>query len=236
MEDKYREAIKDLGFDLDELYKQESEQGLGMAGLGQFAYCSLESLSTLERPAIGYGIRYSFGSFEQKINALGQQIEVPDFWMSRGNPWEIARPDICYSIRFGGIVKPALNRHEPTDSKIWTEGDTVLAVAYDVPVPGYGTNHCNVLRLWHSAPTSEFDLHEFNEGNYFGAIANRQKAEQITKVLDYSDCSHQGLEHRLKQEYFFSAATAQDIIRAYKQNNKEWTSFTDQVAIHINDT
>lgn len=239
LEDKFRFALKNLGMDLDDLYKEEKEQGLGMAGLGQFAYCTLESLSTLQRPAIGYGIRYSYGSFEQRINALGQQIEVPDFWQSRGNPWEIPRPDICYRIRFGGKVSPisdSQSDNTPTSNKLWTEDECVLAVAYDIPVPGYDTMHCNTLRLWQAKPTSEFDLKEFNEGNYFGAIDSRQKAEQITKVLDYSDCSRTGQLHRMKQEYFFSAATAIDIVTSYKISNLNWTNFIDQIAIHINDT
>ena len=208
-----------------------------MEGLGQFAYCALESLSTLEKPAIGYGIRYSYGSFEQKINALGQQIEVPDFWQSKGNPWEIPRSDICYTIRFGGVVNlSAESDNSPTSCKVWEEGECVLAMAYDIPVPGYDTKHCNTLRLWRSMPISEFNFTEFNDGNYFGAISNRQEAEQITRVLDYIDSSYTGLEHRLKQEYFFSAATAKDIVVEYKKNNKDWQSFLDLNAIHINDT
>jgi len=134
-------------------------------------------------------------------------------------------------------VKPASESDTTaTASKTWYDGECVLAVAYDIPVPGYDTKHCNILRLWRSEPTSEFDFDEFNEGNYFGAIASRQKAEQITKVLDYSDCSCDGLLHRLKQEYFFSAATAHDIIENHKRKNKNWTNFLDQNAIHINDT
>jgi len=209
-----------------------------MAGLGRLAACILESLTCLEVPAWGYGIRYDYGSFNQKIDENGVQVEVPDWWYRKGNPWEIPRQDVCYTVRFGGTTREHSGSPQSDFSKIWEGGVVVLAMAYDTPMPGYNTFNCNNLRLWRSKPTEEFDLAAYNEGDYYGAIADRQSAEEITRVLCYTDQSDAGRELRLKQEYFFCAATVRDIVNRFKQSHtaSDWNNFADENIIHINDS
>ena len=157
-----------------------------MAGLGVTTASHLESKASREEPAYGYCIRYDYGSFEQLFDSEGNQFERPDFWSSQGHPWEIPRQDVCYKIRFGGTIKKKAD--SPSDKSMsWDSTDTILAMAYDIAVPGYDTKHCNCLRLWRAKPISEFDLELFNEGEYYKAIECQMNAELITSVLDYSD-------------------------------------------------
>lgn len=195
LEDKYKAALMDIGFEIEELYEQETDAGLGNGGLGRLAACFLDSLATLEIPAWGYGIRYDYGIFKQEIKD-GKQVEIPDYWLKRGNPWEIERPDVIYPIRFGGYTKKSWDNG--VERAEWLGGELVIAQAYDTPVPGYNTYNTNNLRLWRSRPYNEFNLDQFNKGDYFGAIGERQSAEYITSVLYPNDSSEQGKELRLK--------------------------------------
>ena len=148
-----------------------------MSGLGRLSVCMMEGLTTQSVPVIGYGLRYDYGSFIQRFDENGEQIEIPDFWASKGIPWEIARQDVCYKIQFGGRVQP-LDGPSPSDfASQWISDDTVLAVAFDNPIPGYKTLVCNVIRLWKAMPTSEFDLQIFQEGKYYESVAAKQHAE-----------------------------------------------------------
>lgn len=186
MEEKYKDALMDIGFEIEELYEQETDAGLGNGGLGRLAACFLDSLATLEIPAWGYGIRYDYGIFKQEIKD-GKQVEIPDYWLKRGNPWEIERPDVVYPIRFGGQTKKTWDNG--VERSEWFGGELVIAQAYDTPVPGYNTYNTNNLRLWRSRPYNEFNFDQFNKGDYFGAIGERQSAEYITSVLYPNDSS-----------------------------------------------
>lgn len=196
IEPNYKDALMDIGYKLEDLYEQEQDPALGNGGLGRLAACFLDSLATLEIPAWGYGIRYDYGIFKQGI-IDGYQVESPDYWLSRGNPWEIERADVTYQVRFYGHVKKY--NEGGIERGIWEGGDIVVAQAYDTPIPGFNTFNTNNLRLWRSRPCNEFDFRQFNAGDYHGAIAERQKAEYITSVLYPNDNSEQGKELRLKQ-------------------------------------
>jgi len=233
VEGKYREALEDLGFKLEDLYEEEVDPGLGNGGLGRLAACFLDSLATLDYPAWGYGIRYDYGIFRQKI-VRGYQVEVPDFWLSQMNPWEIERSDVSYDIHFGGHVeKHWMDGHEKS---VWKPMQTVKAVAYDTPIPGYDTFNTINLRLWKSRPTNEFDFQSFNMGDYFAAIEDRQNAELISSVLYPNDSTQGGKELRLKQQYFFCSATIQDILRRFLKKNRCWEELPEKAAIQLNDT
>lgn len=227
----YEAALKELNLDLNKIYLQEVDPALGNGGLGRLAACYLDSMATLELPAWGYGIRYNYGLFKQKI-VDGRQVEIPDYWLTRGNPWEIERIDVTYKIGFYG------KSNKISDIKgQWTPSETVIAMAYDIPVQGYNTFNTNNLRLWKSCPSYEFDLNSFNSGDYFQAVAERQKAETISSVLYPNDSKIEGKALRLKQEYFFISATLQDIIRRFrKKRSHNWKNFPEKVAIQLNDT
>jgi glycogen phosphorylase len=195
MEDKYKSSLMDIGYKLEDLYEQESDAGLGNGGLGRLAACFLDSLATLEIPAWGYGIRYDYGIFKQVIKD-GKQVEVPDYWLKNGNPWEIERPDVIYPVRFFGHVRKWMDNG--VERAEWEGGEVVMAQAYDTPVPGYNTYNTNNLRLWRSRPCNEFNFDQFNKGDYFGAIGARQSAEYITSCLYPNDSSEGGKELRLK--------------------------------------
>lgn len=233
MERNYREALLDIGYDLERLYDEEVDPALGNGGLGRLAACFLDSLATLEVPAWGYGIRYDYGIFKQEIRE-GYQCEIPDFWLSGGNPWEIERPEVKYPIRFYGYTE----QYEDNGVKRaeWKGGEIVMAKAFDTPIPGYNTFNCNNLRLWKSLPATEFDFESFNKGDYFSAVESRQRAEYITSVLYPNDNSESGKELRLKQQYFFCAATVRDVIRRFKKNNPDWNDFPKKAALQLNDT
>jgi len=234
LESRYRDALMEVGFNLEELYEEEVDPALGNGGLGRLAACFLDSLATLDYPAWGYGIRYDYGIFRQKI-IHGFQVEVPDYWLFRINPWEIERSDVAYDVHFGGHTT---KYWEGSVERVrWNPSETVVAVAYDTPIPGYDTFNTINLRLWRSRPTNEFDFQAFNSGDYFRAIEARQKAEFITSVLYPNDATDSGKELRLKQQYFFCCATIQDVIRRFrKKEGRSWEELPERVAIQLNDT
>ena len=233
MESQYREALAEMGYKLEELYEEEVDPALGNGGLGRLAACFLDSLATLDYPAWGYGIRYDYGIFRQKIYK-GYQLEVPDYWLSQMNPWEIERSDVSYDIYFYGHVETYQEAGQ--EFKRWVPGEVVKAVAYDTPIPGYDTFNTINLRLWRSRPGSEFDFASFNRGDYTKAIEARQRAEYITSVLYPNDSTDSGKELRLKQQYFFCAATIFDVIRRFQKRKREWEELPDKISIQLNDT
>lgn len=234
VENNVSKALEDLGLSLEELREVESDAGLGNGGLGRLAACFMDSLATLEIPAYGYGIRYDYGIFRQKI-VRGYQIEEPDEWLRRQHPWEIARPEYTYRVKFGGKVAQRNNRAGKLVVD-WVDTEDVLATAYDTPVPGYGNKTVNNLRLWSARATDEFDLDFFNKGNYFAATSKKTESESISKVLYPNDNSPEGRELRLKQQYFFVSASIQDILRRFKREHSDFKKLTDVATIQLNDT
>ena len=232
--DQTGEALKEMGLDIDELRDCESDAGLGNGGLGRLAACFLDSMSTLGIPAHGYGIRYEYGIFNQKI-VNGNQVEYPDEWLSRGNPWEFARPEYTAKIKFYGHTYATQDERGRMAIK-WVDTDDVLAMPYDTAVPGYRNNVVNTLRLWSARSSEEFDLSYFNDGDYERAVYDKMLTENISKVLYPNDNISQGRELRLKQEYFFTAASMSDIIRRFKIENKDFRTLPDKVVIQLNDT
>lgn len=229
-----KNALEELGFDIEELREQEKDAGLGNGGLGRLAACFLDSMASLGIPAHGYGIRYDYGIFRQKI-INGCQVESPDEWLKLGNPWEIARPEYTVTVKFYGKTSTVRNK----DGRFiveWKDTQDVLAMPYDIPVPGYKNDVINTLRLWSARSTEEFDFKDFSQGDYEGAVYNKVNSEVISKVLYPSDFTMQGKELRLKQEYFFTAATISDIIRRFKEENGDFRDFPDKAAIQLNDT
>ncbi|XP_015276093.1 PREDICTED: glycogen phosphorylase, liver form [Gekko japonicus] len=231
------EAIYQLGLDIEELEEIEEDAGLGNGGLGRLAACFLDSLATLGLAAYGYGIRYEYGIFNQKIRE-GWQVEEADDWLRHGNPWEKARPEYMLPIHFYGKVE-----HTQTGVR-WVDTQVVLALPYDTPIPGYMNNTVNTMRLWSARAPNDFNLRDFNVGDYIQAVLDRNLAENISRVLYPNDNFFEGKELRLKQEYFVVAATLQDIIRRFKASKfgstesvrTAFDSFPDQVAIQLNDT
>ncbi|KAJ5561619.1 hypothetical protein N7535_003919 [Penicillium sp. DV-2018c] len=234
MKDAARDGLKDLGFRIEDVINQEQDAALGNGGLGRLAACFLDSMATLNYPAWGYGLRYRYGIFKQEI-VNGYQVEIPDYWLDN-NPWEFPRHEITVDIQFYGNVK----KYQDERGKIvhsWEDGEIVQAVAYDVPIPGYGTKTTNNLRLWSSkASSGEFDFQKFNAGDYESAVADQQRAETISAVLYPNDNLERGKELRLKQQYFWCAASLSDIVRRFKKTKRAWSEFPDQVAIQLNDT
>jgi starch phosphorylase len=229
------QAIRELGFDLEELEETEIDAGLGNGGLGRLASCFLESMATLDLPANGYGMRYEFGIFHQHFKD-GFQVEEADNWLKHGNPWEIPRPEHLHPIKFYGRVKHQAHP-DGKETYDWVDThDNVMAMAYDILIPGYKCQTVNSLRLWGARSTEEFDFQHFNEGDYIQAVSEKQKNETISKVLYPNDKSIQGRELRLKQEYFFVSASLQDIIQRYKNLHSNFDLFSDKVAIQLNDT
>ncbi|MFH0764221.1 MAG: glycogen/starch/alpha-glucan phosphorylase [Candidatus Omnitrophota bacterium] len=234
LEREAQAALKELGFDIGELSEKELDAGLGNAGLGRLAACFLDSMATLRIPAHGYGIRYEYGIFNQKISN-GYQVEHPDEWLRLGNPWEFQRSEYTVKVRFYGR---AYMGHD-NDGKLrahWVDTDDVLATPYDIPVPGYRNDTVNTLRLWSARSSEEFDLSYFNDGDYERAVYNKVLTENISKVLYPNDNVSQGRELRLKQEYFFTAASLADIIRRFKAENSDLEKLPDKAAIQLNDT
>ena len=232
--DTFAEGLADLGFRMEDVVSQEHDAALGNGGLGRLAACFLDSMASLNYPAWGYGLRYRYGIFKQEI-VDGYQVEVPDYWLDF-NPWEFQRHDITVDIQFYGHV----NRWQDDEGKqqsSWEGGEIVQAVAYDVPVPGYKTGTCNNLRLWGSkAASGEFDFQKFNSGEYESSVADQQRAETISAVLYPNDNLERGKELRLKQQYFWCAASLYDIVRRFKKSKRAWNEFPNQVAIQLNDT
>ena len=233
LESKYRDALMEMGYVLEDLYEEEAEPALGSGGLGRLAACFLDSLATLDYPAWGYGLRYDYGMFRQMMYK-GYQLEVPDNWLSHINPWEIERTDVSYEIPFYGRVE--ICEDQGVQRKFWIPGEVVRAVAFDTPIPGFDTFNTINLRLWKSRPSNEFDFQSFNQGDYHQAIEARQRAEFITSLLYPNDNTEAGKELRLKQQYFFCAATLKDVLRRFLKKQRRWEELPDKVAIQLNDT
>ncbi|MBU4304157.1 MAG: glycogen/starch/alpha-glucan phosphorylase [Candidatus Omnitrophica bacterium] len=232
--DEAREALNAMGLDIETIYNQESDAGLGNGGLGRLAACFLDSMATLEIPAHGYGIRYDYGIFLQRI-IDGYQLELPDEWLKLGNPWEFARPEYTVKVRFYGKTHTFHDRQGKL-RVIWSDTKDVLAVPYDMPVPGYKNDVINTLRLWSARSAEEFDFEYFNDGDYERAVYDQVFSENISKVLYPNDIIIQGKELRLKQEYFFTAASVSDIIRRFKADNHDLRQLPEKAAIQLNDT
>ncbi|MCB5287931.1 MAG: glycogen/starch/alpha-glucan phosphorylase [Candidatus Cloacimonetes bacterium] len=235
--DTYNESydmLKERGYSLEDIAELEPDMGLGNGGLGRLAACFLDSMATSAYPGYGYGIRYEFGIFRQNI-VNGYQREVPDHWRKKGCPWEIKRPEITYRVRFGGKVKV---EEQNGDGPIycWIDTEDVMAVAWDIPVPGYKVDNVNNLRLWEATATDEFDFEYFNNGDYVKAVEQKNISENISKVLYPNDNKHLGKVLRLKQEYFFVSATLQDIFSHWKRDHDGFAGFADKISIQLNDT
>lgn len=229
-----RELLKKDGYNLEEIKEYEHDMGLGNGGLGRLAACYLDSMATLQLPAFGYGIRYEYGIFAQEIEN-GYQVEYADYWLRNGNPWDILRRSLQYRVKFYGRVEKKVYP-DGTYYFDWVDTDDVLAVAYDVPVPGYKVKNVNNLRLWQAKAVSDFEFSDFNRGNYVEAVAKKNDSETISKVLYPNDTYVEGKFLRLKQQYFFVSATLQDIIRKFKINHDNWEDFPEKVCIQLNDT
>ncbi|GCE98972.1 non-essential glycogen phosphorylase [Zygosaccharomyces mellis] len=230
-----KKGLDDLGFNLETVLKREPDAGLGNGGLGRLAACFVDSMATKNIPAWGYGLRYEYGIFAQKI-INGYQVETPDYWLNSGNPWEIERTEIQVPITFYGYVDRANGDTTTLSASQWVGGERVLAVAHDFPVPGFKTNTVNNLRLWKAKPTTEFDFAKFNSGDYKNSVDQQQRAESITAVLYPNDNFTEGKELRLKQQYFWCAASLHDIVRRFKKSKRPWREFPDKIAIQLNDT
>ncbi|MDR3623775.1 MAG: glycogen/starch/alpha-glucan phosphorylase [Chlamydiales bacterium] len=228
------DAIKDLGYDLEEMSYIEWDAGLGNGGLGRLAACFLDSMATMGLPAYGYGIRYEYGIFYQKIEH-GYQIETPDNWLRYGNPWEVGRPEYLYPVYYGGRVHQFMDEKGILRNQ-WVDREEVVAMAYDTPIPGYNNRSVNTLRLWSAKSSRGFDLNYFNHGDYIRAVEDNNRTENISRVLYPNDNMFVGRDLRLRQEYFLVSATLQDIVRRYKKHHKTLDAFADKVAIQLNDT
>jgi len=228
------QLLADFGFNLEEFLELEPEPGLGNGGLGRLAACFVDSLAALDLPAVGYGIRYEFGIFRQTF-VDGWQVEQPDTWLLRGNPWEFIQPDDMIEVGFGGYTE-----HVPIGggrlSVRWVPGQKVMGEPCTTLVPGYGTDTVNILRLWRARGAAEFDFQMFDTGNYAQAVEQKIYSENISKVLYPNDGTPQGRELRLRQQYFFVACSLHDIIRRFRLRNRDWSTFPDKVSIQLNDT
>ncbi|MBQ9431299.1 MAG: glycogen/starch/alpha-glucan phosphorylase [Kiritimatiellae bacterium] len=232
MEDICDKALKDFGINWNELRDMESDAGLGNGGLGRLAACFLDSLSTLNIPAMGYGLRYDYGIFKQTIRN-GQQIEEPDNWLKNGYPWEIARPEYAQTVQFGGRVEYQIVNGRNVWR--WVDTEKVIGLPYDLPIVGYN-EVVNNLRLWSAKADDEFRLEEFNKGSYVEAVEAKVLAENLTKVLYPNDNIDTGKELRLRQQYFFVSCSIQDILRRFLQENSDWDLLPEKAAIQLNDT
>jgi starch phosphorylase len=227
--------LKSLGVEMEALADKEHDAGLGNGGLGRLAACFLDSCATLQLPVMGYGLRYEYGMFHQRIEN-GYQVEEPDHWLRDGNPWEMERPELGVKVRFGGRTE-----HYP-DSRggwrvRWTHTEDVTAIPHDVPIPGFRNGTVNTLRLWRAAATETFNLSEFNAGSYTEAVAQKNVAENITMVLYPNDASENGKELRLRQQYFLASASLQDVLRQWERSHgRDLGTFADKVCFQLNDT
>ena len=227
-----RDALKEYGIDWNSLRDYESDAGLGNGGLGRLAACYLDSMSTLDLAGMGYGLRYDYGIFRQKI-VNGCQVEEPDHWLKDGYPWEMARPEYAQTVHFGGHVECATIKGR--QQWRWVPDETVEGLPYDLPIVGYN-NAVNTLRLWSAKAVDEFDLADFNKGSYVEAVETKVLAENLTKVLYPNDNTTAGKELRLRQQYFFVACSLKDILRRYRETNDGWDALPDKVFIHLNET
>jgi starch phosphorylase len=229
------EALVGLGVDLDDIEALEPDAALGNGGLGRLAACFMESMATLQIPAYGYGIRYVHGLFRQEI-AEGAQVEMPEDWLSHGNLWEFERREAAYEIGFGGMVSLEPAKDNGPGRQIWKSQEKVMAVAYDTPIVGWRGHRVNTLRLWSAQAIDPIRLDAFNRGDHVGALADRTKAETITRVLYPADSTPAGQELRLRQEYFFVSASLQDLMRRHVQQFGTFANLPEKVAIQLNDT
>ena len=234
LEQQCREAMDSLGLDWNRLRDYEMDAGLGNGGLGRLAACFMDSLATLNLPATGYGLRYDYGIFRQRI-INGEQREEPDNWLKYGYPWEIQRPEYACLIGFGGHVEHYTGR-TGRDEWVWVPAQQVQAVPYDLPIVGYKGKTVSTLRLWSAKATNEFSLDEFNRGDYVEAVEAKVLAENLTKVLYPNDSTTQGKELRLRQQYLFVAASVHDILRRFREEGHEWRHLPKYVFIQLNDT
>src|SRR6201997_2067542 len=235
IEEAARSALADIGLDLDEVLACEEEPGLGNGGLGRLAACYLDSLATLERPAIGYGIRYEFGIFDQEIHD-GWQIEQTDNWLDSGNPWEIAKPDVNYLVKWGGYSEH-FKDDAGNDRVRWVPGRLLKGTAYDTPIQGYGVNKCNVLTLWRARAVKSFALEAFNTGDYYGAVEDEVMSETVTKVLYPNDEPEAGKQLRLLQQYFFVSCSLQHVLHIMDDlADVSVKELPQRFALQLNDT
>ena len=232
--DEVRQACVEAGIDLDKVTELEFDAALGNGGLGRLAACFLDSMATIGLPGYGMGIRYEYGMFNQKIED-GWQVEHPDNWLRYGNPWEFPRPEVLYPVKFHGHVVQYCDEGG-TPHHHWIETEDVMAMAYDTPVPGYGLNTVNNMRLWSAKASRDFDLKYFNEGNYIKAVEDKNESENLSKVLYPDDTTNMGKELRLKQQYFFVSASLQDILYRFRKHHETFDELPDKVAIQLNDT
>jgi starch phosphorylase len=234
IEEEARQAVSELGLNLDELLAQEEEPGLGNGGLGRLAACYLDSLATLERPAIGYGIRYEFGIFDQEIRD-GWQCEITDKWLHSGNPWEIEKPETVYHVGFGGHTE-SWKDEEGRYRVRWIPNEVIKGTAYDTPIQGYRVNTCNTLRLWSAEATESFDFQAFNTGDYYQAVGEKVRSETLTKVLYPNDEPEIGKRLRLAQQYFFVSCSLQDMLHFLDLAGGQTRNFSRYFAVQLNDT
>ena len=233
LEKDYKEALFDLGMKIEEIYDKEKDPALGNGGLGRLAACYIDSMTTLNYPGYGCGIRYEYGIFKQVIENY-EQKELPDYWLAKGNPWEIMRLDTKFKVKFYGYCRDIIKNGKKV--RKWQGGEEIIAVAYDTIIPGFNTYNCNTLRLWKSFPNEEFDFDQFNRGEHKDALNDLNEASYITSVLYPNDNTLEGKELRLKQEYFFASATVQNIVKMFKELNKPWKEFPKYNCIQLNDT
>ncbi len=235
VQDNAAHALRAFGLALEEVAEAEHDAGLGNGGLGRLAACFLDSCATLQLPVRGYGIRYEYGMFRQEI-AGGEQVEEPDHWLRNGNPWELERPEYAQRVQFGGRT----DFYRDPDGALrarWVDSHDVLAVPFDVPIPGYRNDTVNTLRLWKAAATDEFDLGEFNAGSYPESVSAKNDAEQITMVLYPNDASENGKELRLKQQYFLASASLKDVLRRWvRTHDADFGRFAEKHCFQLNDT
>ncbi len=234
MEQPLRKSLQALGQNMEVVEEAEIDAALGNGGLGRLAACFLDSMATLDLPGQGYGIRYEYGMFNQRIKK-GEQVERPDNWLRFGNPWEFQRPEHMYAVRFFGNVIHFPDENGNVEHH-WVDGETVMAMAYDVPIPGYKTETVNNLRLWAAKAAREFNLDSFNAGDYLSAVYDKNISESLSKVLYPNDSSAVGKELRLRQEYFFVSASIQDILSHFLTDHSDWNQLPEKVAIQLNDT
>ncbi|MEI9404162.1 glycogen/starch/alpha-glucan phosphorylase [Mesorhizobium argentiipisi] len=230
-----REALSSLGVDLDLIAGLEPDAALGNGGLGRLAACFMESMATVDIPAHGYGIRYANGMFRQEIHG-GWQVELPETWLDHGNPWEFERRERSFEVGFGGSVESITSKDGRIERHVWRPTEHVLAVAYDMPVAGWRARRVNTLRLWSGMPIDPILLDKFNAGDHIGALAESNKADALSRVLYPADSHVAGQELRLRQEYFFSTASLQDIVQRHLSQYGDLKSLPDKAAIHLNDT
>ncbi|MBN1182056.1 MAG: glycogen/starch/alpha-glucan phosphorylase [Bacteroidales bacterium] len=232
--DEMKKAVTELGFDFNKVLEQEEEPGLGNGGLGRLAACYIDSMASLQIPALGYGIRYEFGIFDQEIRD-GWQVEITDKWLRYGNPWEIARPELAVNVNFGGHTETYLDTEQGTCHR-WIPSQMVKGVPYDTAEMGYDVYSCNFLRLWKSEAIESFDFSSFNHGDYLRAVMEKMESENISKVLYPNDDMAQGKELRLKQQYFFVSCSLQDMMRMHLESGGKPEKFYERWAIQLNDT